>query len=568
MLVRLQVAKFALIEQIEIDFCAGLNILTGETGAGKSIIIDAMDVVLGGQGTTDYIRTGAERAVIEALFDISETAPVQAKLKEFGLFEEDDGKHLLLTREISRSAKNLCRVNGRVVTLGMYREIGRQLIDIYGQHHQQSLLEKEKHLHLLDSFGGQQVQELLGKTSALYKQYRELADKISGLKSDEQDRIRRLDMLRYQLSEIDNANLAAAEDIKLENERNLLANAEKLAHLCSGVYDALYAGRVGQTAALDGIHEAMANLRELAKIDPQLIALTEITENILYQLEDIAREAGKYRERMEVNPERLEQVNNRLEQIKQLKRKYGTTIEEIIVYREQVAASIDEADRAEEIIDTLNKELSALEQQYGQVAGELSKIRSLTAGQLEQSITGELAALAMPRVAFRAELTRLDAPGSRGMDSVEFMISSNPGEPLKPLAKIVSGGEMSRIMLAMKAILARVDAMPTMIFDEVDAGLGGKAVQAVAEKLALIGRNRQVICVTHAPQIASYADAHYNISKIATGRRTETVVNRLSAAGRAAEIASMLGGNNISDVTRKHAQEMLDKAAENKKCKN
>lgn len=563
MLVRLLVKKFALIDKIEIDFGRGLNLITGETGAGKSIIIDAMDVVLGGQAATDYIRSGAERAVVEAIFDIGEVAGVKDKFAEFGLETEEDN-NILMSREISRAAKNLCRINGRTVTLSMYREIGRQLVDIYGQHHQQSLLEKEKHLQLLDSFGGRQAQELLVKTGSLYKKYREVLDKITEIKTNEQERVRRLDMLRFQLAEIDTASLASGEDINLENERNLLTNAEKLTQLCSGIYEALYEGSAEKSAALEAIHDALANLRELGKIDLQLQSLTDVAESAMYQLEDVAREVGKYRDRIEYNSERLDQVNNRLELIKQLKRKYGANVEEIIAYREQLAVSTNECERAEELAVSLTKELAAVEDEYNQVAGELSAIRKLTAERLEQSITGELAALAMPQVKFKVDLNRHSTPGNCGFDEVEFMISPNPGEPLKPLAKIVSGGEMSRIMLALKAILARVDAMPTMIFDEVDAGLGGKAVQAVAEKLAVIGRDRQVICVTHSPQIASYADVHFNISKITTGERTETTVSRLPDAGRVEEISRMLGGNNITDLTKEHAQEMLDTASRSK----
>lgn len=563
MLVRLLVENFALLERTEIDFGAGLNILTGETGAGKSIVIDAMDLVLGGQGTADYIRTGADRALVEALFEVAGIGAVKEKLAGFGL-DDDTEDNILMTREISRNSKNLCRVNGRVVTLSMYREIGRQLIDIYGQHHQQSLLDKDKHRQLLDSFGGRQVLELLVKTAELYKQYRQIADRISEIKLNEQERVRRLDMLRYQLGEIDGAKLTAGEDANLENERNLLANAEKIMQLCNNVYEALYDGSPGKPAALEAIHEALADLRELRKIDPQISALVELAEGAMYQLEDVARETGKYRDRVEFNPERLEQVGSRLEQLKQLKRKYGPSVEEILAYREQVAFSIEECDRAEELLEELNRDFTEVQYQYHQAAGELSNIRKSTALRLEQSITGELAALAMPQVEFRVAVTTLETPGSKGLDDVEFMISPNPGEPLKPLAKIVSGGEMSRLMLAMKAILARVDDMPTMIFDEVDAGLGGKALQAVAEKLAVTGRDRQVICVTHAAQIASYADVHYNISKVTAGGRTATVINRLDDAGRTEELSRMLGGNNITDVARQHAREMLDTAAKNK----
>lgn len=566
MLLRLLVEKFALIDKIEIDFGHGLNLLSGETGAGKSIIIDAMDVVLGGQALVDYIRTGEERAMVEALFDISNVIGVKEKLAGFGL-DYGDGEELLLTREISRAAKNICRINGRTVTLGMYREIGRQLVDIYGQHHQQSLLEKEKHIQLLDSFGGRRIQELLGKTSGLYKQYRDISDKIAEITANDQERARRLDLLRYQLAEIDAARLTPGEDAKVENELNLLANSEKVTKLCSDIYELLYEGSAGRPAALDIIHEALASLRELSKIDPLVSSFTEIAENAMYQLDDVAREAGKYRDRVEYNPERLEQAGNRLEQIKQLKRKYGTTVEEIIAYREQLAASIDKEGRAEELAAALTCKLEKVRQEYELTAGELSKVRLSTACRLEESITGELAALAMPQVRFRVEIKKVSSPGSRGMDEIEFLISPNPGEPLKQLAKIVSGGEMSRIMLALKAILARADVIPTMIFDEVDAGLGGKAIQAVAEKLSLIGRDRQVICVTHSPQIASYADVHFNISKITAGQRTETVVGRLSDTGRVEEISRMLGGNNITDLTKKHAREMLNTALTNKKLK-
>lgn len=558
LLCRLYIQNFALVDRLEIELHPGFNVLTGETGAGKSIIIDAVDIVTGGQGLTEFIRSGEEKALVEGFFEIAGNAKIINKLTEYGLLPEA-GEPLVLARELVKSGKNLCRVNGRQVTLSVYKDIAGDIVDIYGQHHQQSLLDPQKHIELLDEYGGSELLELKEKVAAAWYGVSSLQTKLKSVETDEKDRARTSDMYSYQLEEIEQCQLKIGEDNELEEEKNILFHAEKLTISINSAYQALYEGG-RQNSITDQLSEVINSVRDASIIDQSLEPIRNALESALYQLEESAREIKSYSENLDADPDRLEVVETRINTIKQLKKKYGETIEEILVYRDQVSASLD-------VISNYDKELAALKEavdikaaEYEGLAGLLSAGRREAAKKLENEVTGELKELSMPHVSFQTAIGAKNVPGPAGKDEVEFLISPNKGEPLKPLARIVSGGEVSRIMLAFKTTLARIDSVSTMIFDEVDAGIGGNALLAVAQKLSQVGQDRQVICVTHSPQIAGRGSHHYHIVKAVENERTVTRVVELSFADRIVEIARLLAGGKVTDVAKTHAEEILNQS--------
>ncbi|MDA8235219.1 MAG: DNA repair protein RecN [Clostridia bacterium] len=563
MLKGLYITNLALVEKANLEFLPGLNILTGETGAGKSMIIDAVNLVLGGRGSTELIRAGADKALVEGIFDLLEVELLGDKLAEAGLEPEEDGT-LILSREISAAGKSICRINGRVAPLSVLKELGQYLIDIHGQHDHQSLLKPEKHLVLLDNFGDERFREIRNDYRELLKELKGVQGQLGVLRQNEQEKARLQDLLAFQRDELDGAKLRPGEDSGLEEEKNILASGEKLANLANEAYDILYSGSVKANPVLEGLGRVRNLLREIAAIDKKVLEQAEIIENAYYQLEDAASQLLTYKEQVEFNPERLEEVEDRLSLLGRLKKKYGATLEEVLAYREQIASQLEDLRNSEVNAERLEKEISRLIPLVRETGAELGKVRRSMAAKLEEAVSRELADLGMPKVCFQVAFRPLAEPGEDGLDEVEFLISPNPGEPLKPLAKIASGGEMARIMLAMKTILAAVDGIPTLIFDEVDTGVGGRAAQAVGEKLAVVGSHRQVICVTHSPQVASFADAHYCIIKEVQGERTRTRVDLLDDQQRVEELARMLGGSEITGLTRGHAGEMLALAGKQK----
>ncbi|MBI2842449.1 MAG: DNA repair protein RecN [Armatimonadetes bacterium] len=556
MLTQIHVKDFALIDDLSIELGSGFNVLTGETGAGKSIIIDAIAAVLGERLSGDLVRTGADRAVVEALFDLTENPSAQEKSREIG-FDLEDGM-LLLSRELSSAGKSQSRVNGRISTLSMLRELTSGLIDIHGQHEHQSLLAVDGHLDILDHWCGQEALDLRSRVADMHSRLRSVKSELERLRSDERERVRMLDLYEFQRSEIESAKLTVGEDEELSAERTRLANAEKLYELATEAHAAISgSGRDG--GASDLLSSALTQLQSMAALDESLAPVVQDIETALYASEQAQSAVRNYRDDIEFNPARLEEIEERLDLIRTLKRKYGDTIEEIIAYGSDVAGRIDELAHSEERSAELVREIERVEDELLGAARRLSDVRKSGAAQFAAAVETELSELAMSNTRFSVSFEECQ-PGARGLDRMEFMISPNPGEPLKPLAKIASGGELSRIMLALKTVVAGADRVPVLIFDEIDSGIGGRTAQVIGRKLAAVAGSAQVICVTHLPQIASCADLHFSVEKSVEGKRTLVSIRRVDGDARVEEVARMLGGLEDSVTAVEHAKEMLGSA--------
>ncbi|BAF59382.1 ATPase involved in DNA repair [Pelotomaculum thermopropionicum SI] len=562
MLLNLYIKNLGIIDTLKMDFQAGFNVLTGETGAGKSIIVESLLIATGCRASEEYIRSGAEKALVQAAFDISGLKPVASLLAEQGLEQPEDGI-LVLLREINRHGKNICRVNGQVVPLGLYRSIGTRLVDLHVQHEQNSLLDPDRHGRLLDRFGGPAVIGALEEVKALYDRWKEARQRYDRLRADEGERNRRMDMLRFQVEEIERAGLKPDEEEELEAEKRVLANAEKISLLTAKARSLLYDRGGGQASAVDLLSEAVSLLKSLADLDRRPVEILTALEEALYQVEDAARELAVYGEGLECNPQRLEEVEQRLLLIKKLKKKYGGTVREVLAYLESARNELGMLDNAEEALEAAAGEADRLMDAYSRAAEVLSRARREAARRLEEGMGRELISLEMGRVEFKVAFTPLDGPNRQGAERVEFLLSPNTGEPLKPLAKIASGGELTRIMLALKSLLAEADDVPVLVFDEAEAGIGGRALQSVAEKLSQLGEGHQVICVTHSAKVASYAGTHYRIVKEFDGERTVARVKLLDRQERLEELARMLGGRDITEITLLHAGQMLQMASKN-----
>jgi len=573
MLLELIIQNFAIIDQLRLRFGQGFNVLTGETGAGKSIIIDAVSLLLGGRADAEVIRAGADRATIEGLFLLDEEtqALVNPLLEQDGL-EGDDPALLSLAREIRREGRSLCRVNGRSVTLKVLEGIGQSLVDIHGQSEHLSLLRVREHVDLLDRYGD--LWPLREQVAGLVRQLRAVRQELAGLRRDERELARRLDLLQYQVGEIEAARLTPGEEEELVLERTRLANAEQLQQLADEAYSTLYEGSQEQAAAVDLVQTAARALAGLARLDRSTAALSQTAESLGYQLEDLAGLVRHYRDRVEFNPQRLSQVEERLALIHSLQRKYGDSIEEVLAFAARARQELQTIEHSGERIAELEAEEERLLRQIGHLGAELSARRREAGERLSAGIEAELKELSMARARFGVALEWRDAAdgayveGRRvafdltGLDRVEFLVSPNVGEPLRPLVRIASGGETSRLMLALKTVLAQADRTPTLIFDEIDAGIGGRVGAVVGQKLWGLTvsdggkvRRHQVLCVTHLPQLACYGDLHLQVSKGVVADRTVTSVRALEGQEREQEIAAMLGA--VTAKTRASAREML-----------
>ena len=547
MLSLLYIENIAVIEQAEISFDRGFNILTGETGAGKSIVIDAISAILGERAYRDMIRTGCTKASVRAIF---------TDVPQLPWFTENDVSYdseTVIQREIYLDGKNICKVNGCLVTVSILRKLGIQLINIHGQHDSASLFDEANHLSFLDAFA--ENSDLQQNYLEKYQSVSSLRKEISRMSMDEGEKLRRMETLRYQIGEIEKANLKPGEDTQLEERRSILRNAEKLSDGMNAAVECLYGGDDSDGAAAL-LSEAERELARLSRYTENYAQIHEKIADLMYQVQDVAEELRDARDDLSYSAGELDQIESRLDVIHKLRKKYGADCEEILAYLDKAKQELDDIEFADDRMERLKLDLKKAENAAWAAAQDLRQNRKNAAVTLSQRILSELAQLDMPRVQFSSEFTELELTPN-GADAVAFYMSANAGEALKPLSKVASGGELARIMLAMKNVIAEKDQINTLIFDEVDTGVSGRAAQRVAEKLKSVAKHKQVLCVTHLPQLAALADTHLLIAKGERQGRTYTTVTPLDVDGRVRELARIIGGTNITETTLMSAKEML-----------
>lgn len=582
MLLELNISDFAIIERLSLRLGAGFNVLTGETGAGKSIIIDALGTLRGDRTDATFVRAGSDRARVEGVFSVADRPDVLPLLDEYGLLDSDDDQ-VILSRDINaESGRSVARVNGRAVNSSILREIGGRLVDIHGQHEGLSLFNTRTHGEMLDRYGGllplrEQVAEQVGEL-------RRVRDELAALRKAAVSRKERIQELRFLLEDVVAAKLRPGEEAELLQERALVQNGARITELVTTAYTLLYSGEEGGRRPVRPVVETLgaigAALADLAKLDPSLAALSDQAGELLYGVEDLASSVRSYRDAMEFDPARVDAIEDRLTLLREIQRKYHGSVEQILERAASAEAEIERLTHSAEHMADLEAQEERLLGQVGSLASDLSQRRRAVGDRLSEAVEGAMRDLSMPHVQFFVALEResdprgaplpadqaSNAPAQRvafdktGIDRIEFLLSPNPGEPLKPLARIASGGESARLLLALKSILSRVDEVPTLVFDEVDVGVGGRAGQVVGEKLWGISERHQVICITHLPQVAAFGDAHYAITKFFSADRTRTSVQHLADEERVVELAAMLDGTPVSEHSRRAAQEMLGRA--------
>lgn len=560
MLSTLHIENIAVIQSADIQFEPGFNVLTGETGAGKSIVIDAISAVIGERTSRDLIRTGAKAARVGALFC---NLPVLPWLEESGNTPDENGE-LLLEREIQADGRNVCRVNGRPITVAQLKMVGRQLLNIHGQHDGQQLLDPGCHLNYLDRFG--QTQSLLDDYGAQYAMLSELRRQIETLRMDEAEKARKIDTLTYQIAELERAQLKEGEDESLTARRDLLRNSGRIMEAVECAFAALNGGEDSQ-GAVAMIADAQDALRNAGRVSQELANLADKAEEVRYAAEDLGELVRDLRDGFEFSGGELDEIESRLDTIYRLRKKYGASVAEMLEYLERSRQELDEIQCADDTIARLEQNRAKLLRQVQEQAKKLSQARREAAEQLQRRISGELAQLDMPSVRFEVEFAPKmaeDGLDATGMDEVQFLMSANVGEELKPIQRIASGGELARIMLALKNVLAENDDVTTLVFDEVDTGVSGRAAQKVAQKMADVAKTKQVLCVTHLPQIAAMADTQFSVEKQEHQGRTFTLVQRLSHTDRMNEVARLTAGENITAAALESAGELLDAAQQYK----
>ncbi|KGR78385.1 DNA repair protein RecN [Ureibacillus manganicus] len=560
MLRELNIRNFAIIDDLTVSFFEGLTVLTGETGAGKSIIIDAVHQLAGGRASHEFIRHGARKAELSGLFQITNNHhAICEKLQDVGIEIEEDS--VILQREISEKGKSICRINGKLVPLSILREIGSKLVDIHGQHENQELMDEKQHIHLLDYFASNDISSIKDKYTKSYHDYRNLYKEIVQLSNDEKRSIQKIDLYQFQIKEIEEAKLKIGEEDELLDERRRLSNFHKIFERANIAYDAIS----GEMNGLDLIGKSMGALDDIAEIDVQFKEIHEIVASSFYSLQDASYQIKSILDDLEFNPERLNEVEHRLTQYQTLKRKYGSTVEEILTYLEKIKEELDQLVNRDENIRLLEQKLHNLEQELEEYALQLTAVRKTSAGKLSEAIMEQLRDLHMEKAKFIVNFDTLKQFDVNGKDQITFYISTNVGEPPKSLPKIASGGELSRIMLALKTIFSSTEGVTSIIFDEVDTGVSGRVAQAIAEKISAVSYHSQVLCITHLPQVAAMADQHYLIRKEVEDNRTFTTVSNITIEERAEEISRMMSGAEITDLTLQHAKELLNLADERKK---
>lgn len=558
MLQSLYLENIALIEKLGIELFPGFNVLTGETGAGKSIIIDAVNFVLGERTSRDLIRNGAARAKVEAVFSLNEGDAAFAALDALGI--ECDGNELILSRELSAAGRNACRVNGTLVPVASLKSVSDTLVDIHGQHEHQALLDAENHISYLDAYCHAESLPIIEKIDAIVSRRNELMLKRNSGFASEREREREMDMLRYQIEEIASANLEVGEEERLSAEKTVLLNAERIRTALETAHMALSGAEEG--SALSAIDTARRSMRDIAALNKDYEALGDKIEELYYAAEDISFVLRDTSENVESDMQRLEEIEQQLKLISDLKRKYGRTVEDVIDFGKDAGTKLNELENAEALAAELDAKLDKLKAEYNVAADELSKVRRAAGDRLKRDVLNELKDLGMAKAMFDVALS--DASGGEprkgGRETAEFMLSANPGEPLKPLEKVASGGELSRIMLCFKSIFADNDRVPTLIFDEIDTGISGRTAAVVGEKMLGIAKKHQVICVTHLAQIAALADAHLMVRKYDDGKNTFVETRQLNEEEKVQRIAQMMDGESDSPSALTHARELIARA--------
>lgn len=564
MLTELSIRDFAIIDQISITFNEGLTVLTGETGAGKSIIIDAVQLLAGGRGSVEFVRHGAKKAEIEGLFTLDRKEhPIYQVGRDFGIEISDE--QVVLQRTITSNGKSICRVNSKLVTLGILREFGKTLIDIHSQHETQSLMDPESHLELLDLYDPEAMKPTKKEYSYLYERLSSLKTRYKELSENEQEMAHRLDLLEFQLQELEQANLEPNEDTALEEERMSLANFEKIYTALQDAYNALY----GEQKGLEWVNTARTALDVSSNFDSFISDKAEEISNHYYALEELTYSLRNYSESQQYNPERLNEVESRLNEINRLKKKYGPTVNDILHYMAKIEEEIEEITNKDSHLVKLSEQIEEVKKDAYLEAKQLHDMRVENANALMDEIKNELKDLYLEKATFSISFqqTNHDETGfdeqklhKNGFDRVRFLISTNAGEPLKDLHKVASGGELSRIMLALKKIFAKHQGVTSVIFDEVDTGVSGRVAQAIAEKIYQISSNSQVLCITHLPQVAAMADTHKLIEKAESNNRTATKVEELTTDQQVVELSRMITGTKLTETAKDHAKELLDMA--------
>lgn len=555
MLTRLQITNIALIDKSDIVFDAGFSALTGETGAGKSILIESVGFVLGDRASRESIRTGADKAAVEATFLLSDDSPARAFLEEHQL---DNGDELVLYRELSLSGRNVCRINGTLVNTAELKTLGDLLVDLHGQHAHQSLLNAETHLGLIDAYAKSNADGLKDRVEEARQHALKTDRDLKTLKNSLRERERRIDTIRYQLKEIDAVAPVDGEEEQLEADRAKMRNAESIVEGLNTAYEALF----GDSGALNALSEAREALNRIGAYDPDYRAMSERTDEAYYAIEDVAYELRDGREAFRFDPELLEQTESRLAALQNLKRKYGATLGEILEYRDRLQAELDVLTDGDNQVESLEAAYQEAVKRFGELAKALSERRKAASRVLLNEAVKELNDMGMPHARLEAAFSDLPPQmlSETGVDTVEFLLSANRGEPVKPLTKVASGGEMSRIMLAIKAALSDADRIETLIFDEIDTGISGMVANTVAKKMRTLGQKHQVLCVTHLPQIAAYADAQYVAYKYSDAEKTHSSTRRLTEAERPKELARIMGGVETDSAAMEHAKQLLESA--------